>query len=167
MEADLLRPVDARFIILGIFDPFLLLSPSQYCIALGAFYYCWAKKTLFKVDVFQTTNRSWMFVKFRGRRSLSGWTFLCVQFRLRRRECFVIIIWSDNWLVTWGFSGILLSICIESSTPEVNILWCKILWYALHKIYPIWGYCALPHEWNREKFIIKQHMKLMWDMKSC
>ena len=167
MKSDLLRPVDARFIIIGIFDPFYPLSPSQYFIPLGAFYYCWEEQTLLKFGVFQTPLRSCMFVQFRSIRSLSGRTFFYVQFRLQQCECFIIICWSESWLVTWGFSVILPKICIKPSIPEVNILWCKTLWSVLHKICPIWGYCAFPHEWNCEKFIIKHHTKLMWDMKSC
>ena len=46
---DLLRPVDSRSIILGIFDPF---STSRYGILLGVLNYCWSKQTLLKFEFF-------------------------------------------------------------------------------------------------------------------
>ena len=48
---DLLRPVDTRSIILGIFDPFY---PSRDGIPLGTLGDCWAKLAFFKFYVFQT-----------------------------------------------------------------------------------------------------------------
>ena len=46
---DLLWPVNARSIILGIFDPF---STSRYGILLGVLNYCWSKQTLLKFEFF-------------------------------------------------------------------------------------------------------------------
>ena len=76
------------------------------------------------------------------------------------------ILWSNTWIVSWSFTGILLKIWSEPSILEVNIIWCTSLWYALHKICTIWGYFTLIYKWNCGKLIIKQHMELSWDTTS-
>ena len=53
--ADLVKLIDARPIILGIFDPFYL---SRYGIPLDDLDYCWAKRTFYKFDVFQTPSEA-------------------------------------------------------------------------------------------------------------
>ena len=105
--------------------------------------------------------------RFRERHSLAGRTFLYVWFGMRQHESFIIIVWREACLLAWDFSWVFLKIWIESSLLEVDILLCTSLWAALHKIFPIWGYCAFPHEWNCGKIIIKHHMKLRWNMASC
>ena len=52
----ILRPVDARSIILVIFDPFYTLSTFLSGIPLGALDDYWKKPTFFISDVFQTPS---------------------------------------------------------------------------------------------------------------
>ena len=164
--ADLLIPVDAKSIVSGIFYPFTPLSPSRYGIPLGVLYYCWAKTKFWSIWCVYNSLGIWMFYHFRYRRSLAGRTFLYVQFGLWQHKSFIIILWSDTRLVTWGFSGIFPKNCCEPSIPKVNILWCTTIVSVLHKIYPIWGYCSFPHESNCGKCIIRHYIKFRWDMNS-
>ena len=39
-------------------------------------------------------------------------------------ENFIIILWSDNQILAWVFTGIFLKIWSEPTFLEVNILWC-------------------------------------------
>ena len=72
---DLLRPVDSRSIILGIFDP---LSPSWHDIPLVTLDDCWSKLTLFKFDVFQTPSEYGCLITLETcAPSLTGPSFLC------------------------------------------------------------------------------------------
>ena len=50
----LLRPVDSRSTVLGIFYPFYPLSTSRYGVPMGALDDCSEKQTFFKFDVFRT-----------------------------------------------------------------------------------------------------------------
>ena len=52
---DILRPVNARSIILGIFDPFYHKLDGN---PLGALDECWAKRTLFQFDLFKTYSEA-------------------------------------------------------------------------------------------------------------
>ena len=142
--AYIMIPVDARSIILGIFYPF---HPSLYGIILGTFDDCWVKQTFWRIWCVLNFLGNWVFDRFRDWRSLSDQTF-----------------WCDSWNMSWSFYGIFINIWSEPSILEVNILLWTTLWDALHKIFPIWGYFAFPHEWNFGKFIIKHHMKLRWDV---
>ena len=44
-----------------------------------------------------------MFNQFRGKHSLSGWTFLYMRFRLQECERVIIILWGDARLMDWVF----------------------------------------------------------------
>ena len=112
--ADLLVPVDARSILLGIFDPFYF---SRDCIPLGKLDNCWEIWCVVNFLVI------WTFNNFRDIQSLSGRTFLYMQYGLQQHEHVIIILWGGICLLTWGFSGIFINICSEQSVPEVNILW--------------------------------------------
>ena len=120
------------------FFPFSPLSPSRDSIPLGALGYCWSKKLSLNLMCLNSLGRC-TFYHFRDRRSLAGRHFLYVHFLLWRRKLFIIILWSDAWLVNWGFPGIFLKIWSEPIILEIIILSSTTLWAALHKIYPIWG----------------------------
>ena len=60
------------------------------------------------------------------------------------------------------FSRIFLKIWSEPSILEVNILCLNALWDTFHNIYPVWGYCGLPREWEYRELIIKQNIELRW-----
>ena len=120
--ADVLRPVDARLIILGIFDlvpyseyPF---SPSRDWIALGALDDFLSEANFISLRYITNYLEHWMFVQRIVGRSLAGRTLFCVLFGLRLN----IILSRDDRLVSWNFSWIFLKIWSKPSILEVNIL---------------------------------------------
>ena len=122
----LLRPVDAGSIILEIFDPFSTYIPRK----MASHWECW--------NILEQNKQSLNLMCFGLPRKLDVCAlqrlFLYVRFGPQRRDSVIIIIWSDDWLVTWGFSGILVNIWSEPGILWVNIILCTALWDELHKI---------------------------------
>ena len=143
-----LIPVDYRSIILGHFDIVIyyedLFSTSRYGIPLGIVYGCFNKTKFIWLLCINNSLTNRILVKFRVRLSLTGRIFLYVWFIL----WLIIILWSNACLVSWSFSVFFLKIRSEPSIIYIIILWCADLWSALHKICPIWGDFAFPHEWD-------------------
>ena len=101
-----------------------------------------------------------MLLQFRARSSISDHILLYVRFIIQQRECFIVILLNDAWLVSLGVLGIFLNICSEPIIREFNIIWCTTMLSVLHKICPIWVYYALPHEYKCVKIVIKHKIKL-------
>ena len=97
----------------------------SYCVLKLCKYY------IDRLDILSNYNTnslgSLKFVKFRGRRSLTGQSLLYVRFVLRQSDIFIGILWRDARLSTWGFSKILLKIWSEPSILGVNIIRCTAL----------------------------------------
>ena len=115
----LLRPVDAGSIILEIFDPFSTYIPRK----MASHWECW--------NILEQNKQSLNLMCFGLPRKLDVCAlqrlFLYVRFGPQRRDSVIIIIWSDDWLVTWGFSGILVNIWSEPGILWVNIILCTAL----------------------------------------
>ena len=129
------------YLVLYSKDP---LSTSQGYIPLGMLGGFWAKQKLPSFDVL------WKFLQFRGGCYLTGREFMCVSFGRQKYDCVDLFLWIHNHIMSWSFFGILFSVWIEPSTPEVNIICCIDLWAALHKIFTIGGYLSFPNKWNCE-----------------
>ena len=156
---DILRPVDARSTILGIYYPF---PPFVRWHPTGRIGWLLSDNNFILIWCVLKSLGSWILHHFRDRRSLTGRTFLYVWYGLKQCDPVVGILWRGSQLINWWFSVVYLKIWSEPSILDLNILYCNDLWAALHKICPNLGFCAFPHEWKCGKFIIKQHIKLRW-----
>ena len=138
--------------------------PSRDGIPLGTLDDCWAKQTFRRFDMFRTPSKNGHLKTLRDWLSLADWNLLYLLYRLQWCDNISIIFWCNSRQVSESFSGVFLKIWSEPSILEVNILLCTTFWADLQNICPSWGYCAFLHEWNCEKFIIKNHTKLRWDV---
>ena len=116
---DLLRPVYARVIILGIFDPF---CPSWYVIPLGELDGCWEKIDLFEFDVLQTPSEAGcLTASDTGDLSMAGLSFTC---GMDCNVVSVLLLFSRATLSSW-LGGLLVS----SSRSVVNQVFLRSILY--------------------------------------
>ena len=106
---DLLRPVDARLFILGIFYPFSPSAPSRDGISLGALNEFWPKQIFFRFYVFWTLLEAVCSITSETSApylSVISWT--CGSYY---GNVIVLLLFSGKTLGSWiGFSGIFLKI---------------------------------------------------------
>ena len=119
--SDLLIPVYAKSIILGIFDP---VYPFTIWHLTGSVGRLLGETDFWKISCFFNSLGIWMFDHFRDRRSLTDWNFLCMRYGLRNTDHIRIILCCNSINVTWRFSRIFFKIWSEPSILEGNILQC-------------------------------------------
>ena len=160
--AEILRPVDSRYIILGIFDHFY---PYQDGIPMGTLGYCWAKITLLKFDVFQTTSETGRLITSKTDvTSLTGLYCTCCT---GYDNVIIFMLFSGATLGTWvGVPMVFSSLFGVKKYPWVQYSLVQNFGSCVAQDMSNLGYYAFPHEWNCGKFIIKHHIKLRWDITS-
>ena len=145
------RPVDYILIILVILYIVLYsedhFSPSWGGVPLGALYGFWGKKRFYKFLCVLKSIVKHDFLWLRVACSLVGYTLVYITFgcKLIWHVVFILCFWNGAWFVSWSFTCIFFEIWSYPCIPEFNYFWWNNLQASLHKICPIWGYCAFPH----------------------